>query len=142
MMLRLSFGTICNISRKSVPLSRNIAYRQLTTAKRPIVHQRTYASSSKPDDGLEEADKVSNIINVFKQNPEIRSLLDDFQNLLTQKGLQPDGKQPTMFQMMKIMADKDVKASLLKLKEALDAANIQLTQEDLNAFMNLYGLKK
>jgi hypothetical protein len=141
-MLRLSFCKIRSISAKSVPISRNIAFRYLAAAKRPIVYQRTYASSSKPDDVLEEAQRVGNLINVFRQNPEIRSLLDDFQNLLAEKGLQPDGKQPTMFQMMKILADKDVKASLLKLKEALDGANIQLTQEDLNAFMNLYGLKK
>lgn len=140
-MLRL----VCNIRRisaKNVPISRNIAYRHLAAAKRPIVYQRTYASSSKPDDVLDEAQRVGNVINVFRQNPEIRTLLDDFQKLLAEKGLQPDGKQPTMFQMMKILADKDVKASLLKLKEALDGANIQLTQEDLNAFMNLYGLKK
>lgn len=141
-MLRLSFCKIRSISAKIVPISRNIAPRHLAAAKRPIVYQRTYASSSKPDDVLEEAQRVGNLINVFRQNPEIRSLLDDFQNLLAEKGLQPDGKQPTMFQMMKILADKDVKASLLKLKEALDGANIQLTQEDLNAFMNLYGLKK
>lgn len=141
-MLRLTFCKIRSISAKSVPISRNIASRHLAAAKRPIVSQRTYASSSKPDEILEEAQRVGNLINVFRQNPEIRSLLDDFQNLLAEKGLQPDGKQPTMFQMMKILADKDVKASLLKLKEALDGANIQLTQEDLNAFMNLYGLKK
>lgn len=141
-MLKLTFGTIRSISIRSTPIPRNIVSRHLAAAKRPIGYQRTYASSSKPDEVLEEAQRVSNVINVFRENPEIRSLLDDFQNLLAEKGLQPDGKQPSMFQMMKILADKDVKASLLKLKEALDGANIQLTQEDLNAFMNLYGLKK
>mmetsp|Transcript_8610 Transcript_8610/g.8504 ORF Transcript_8610/g.8504 Transcript_8610/m.8504 type:complete len:142 (-) Transcript_8610:912-1337(-) len=141
-MLKLTFGTIRSISIRSTPIPRNIVSRHLAAAKIPIVYQRTYASSSKPDEVLEEAQRVSNVINVFRENPEIRSLLDDFQNLLAEKGLQPDGKQPSMFQMMKILADKDVKASLLKLKEALDGANIQLTQEDLNAFMNLYGLKK
>lgn len=141
-MLRLGFGSIRGITRKIVPFSCNVAYRQLAATRGPVVLQRTYASSPKPDEGVEEAERVSNVINVFRENPEIRSLLDDFQKLLAEKGLQPDGNKPTMFQMMKILADKDVKASLMKLKEALDSANIQLTQDDLNAFMNLYGLKK
>lgn len=140
-MLRTSIGIFRNVFRKNVQLPR-LSVSRPVAAKSQIFYQRSYASSSKLDGELVEEERVKKIISVFRENPEIKTVLDEFQKLLAEKGLQPDGNQPTMVQMMKILADKEVKTALMKLKGALDSANVQLTQEDLNAFMNLYGLKK
>lgn len=104
--------------------------------------RRNYASWSNGDDQGHSVERVQQVVNLFRQNSELRELLDKFQKLLEAKGIMPDGKQPSVMLMLKILTDKEVRNSLKELKDVMDKEGIQLSKEDLNAFMSLYGLKK
>lgn len=89
-----------------------------------------------------ESEKAARIISVFRENPEIRASLEDLQSKLAKKGITPDGKQPSLMQMMKLLTDGEVKQSLMGFKSALDKSNIKIDQGDIDALMSMYGLKK
>lgn len=89
-----------------------------------------------------DSEKAARIISVFRENPDIRASLEDLQSKLAKKGITPDGKQPSLMQMMKLLTDGEVKQSLMSFKSALDKSNIKIDQGDIDALMSMYGLKK
>lgn len=94
-------------------------------------------------DGLsaEQVQKVEQITQAFRQNPDIRKHLDRFQLLLASRGLDK-GPPPSMFKMMLILAESEVREVVMDLKTALEEANILLLPSDIQAFMNMYGKSK
>lgn len=88
--------------------------------------------------------RVQEISLQIRENKEIRDNLDDFQRLLAERGFDPKtaSAPPSLFKLMGLLAQKDVKAAIEKLKESLEKAGVKLTPEDLNAFMKMYGFDK
>ncbi|ODV77709.1 uncharacterized protein CANTADRAFT_35064, partial [Suhomyces tanzawaensis NRRL Y-17324] len=86
----------------------------------------------------EQAKTISQFGETLKNNPELAKLLDGFQSLLATKGIATGGQPPSLTQMMKILADKDIREHLSKLKAVLDASNIKINQQDLSALTDLY----
>ena len=93
-----------------------------------------FFGGSKPDPN----ETIQKFTETLRTNPELGNLLSGFQTLLAEKGIATDGQPPSMTQMMRIMADKDIRDHLGKLKQALDDANIQITQQDLSALTDIY----
>lgn len=88
-----------------------------------------------PSDPQEVFEKFATTL---KNNPELGKLLDGFQKLLVSKGIDSQGKPPSMTQMMKMLTDADIRQHLSKLKDELDRANIQINQKDLSALTDIY----
>lgn len=100
---------------------------------------RNLASRLNTDDILssEQAQKVAQISEAFLQNPDIRKSLERFQKLLASKGLDK-GPSPSLFKMMLLLGQSDIRAALNDLKTSLEAANIELTPSDMHAIMTYY----
>ncbi|CUM65089.1 uncharacterized protein PRCAT00002714001 [Priceomyces carsonii] len=107
------------------------------------VSLRRYASSLNNGDDFDggQADRIEKIASTLRGNPEIRTLLEDFQTLLHDKGFRTD-KAPSMVEMFKLMTEKDVKDHLTKLKDALDRADVKFSTEDIKAFMGFLTSQK
>lgn len=118
--------------------------RGLTVARVPrVLPPRRFASSGPGDDKLtaEDADRVQQITNQIRQHPEIREKLDAFQDLLKAKGFNSN-EPPSLFKLMGLLAQKDVKDAISSLKASLEKNGVKLGPEDLNAFMKIYGFDK
>lgn len=92
-----------------------------------------FASISPSDD---EAG-VRELIGKLNENPEIREILEQFQLLLVSKGLNPE-KPPSMMEIMRLFADKEVRELAGKLKGKFDDAGIQISPDQLNLFMGMF----
>ncbi|KAK6465894.1 hypothetical protein DFJ63DRAFT_317074 [Scheffersomyces coipomensis] len=86
----------------------------------------------------EQAETIKKFGETLKNNPEIFGLIEGFKDLLERKGIQTGGKPPSMTQMMRIIADKEFRDHLSKLKDALEAANINIKQEDLGTLTEFF----
>lgn len=88
--------------------------------------------------------RVQEISLQIRENKEIRDNLDQFQRLLAEKGFDPKtaSAPPSLFKLMGLLAQKDVKQAIEKLKDSLEKAGVKLTPEDLSAFMKMYGFDK
>ncbi|CDS09190.1 hypothetical protein LRAMOSA10550 [Lichtheimia ramosa] len=76
-------------------------------------------------------------------NPKVMQQLADFTMLLQKKGIDVQGKQPGFSEMMKIMNDPEIKASVQKLAQEMQAAGIQLDMQTIAEIQNsLEGVKK
>lgn len=90
-------------------------------------------------DAEDENARLEKLVTDLRSNPKIATALENFQNLLVSKGFQPD-KKPSMMQMMLILTDKEIKASIGDLRAQLEQANIKFSQKDVDAFMKLFGM--
>ncbi|KAK6456643.1 uncharacterized protein RJT20DRAFT_126656 [Scheffersomyces xylosifermentans] len=104
---------------------------------------KIFNRGNKPGEFSEEqAARVKQFAETLKNNPELSQLLDGFQTLLVNKGIQTAGKPPSLTQMMKMLTDKDIRDHLTKLKDCLEKSNIQINQQDLNALTDYYLSQK
>ncbi|CAD1811492.1 hypothetical protein FOB58_003588 [Candida parapsilosis] len=74
---------------------------------------------------------------IMSENPELMQLTVEFKELLSKKGLLSTGK-PSISQMMKLLADKEVREHGAKLKNFLDSKETGLTQEELATLTGAY----
>lgn len=74
---------------------------------------------------------------ILSENPELMQLTVEFKELLSKKGLLSSGK-PSISQMMKLLADKEVREHGAKLKNFLDSKETGLTQEELATLTGAY----
>ncbi|CCE82869.1 Piso0_002621 [Millerozyma farinosa CBS 7064] len=130
-------------------IHRALRYSVLSRASVPrVLHSNgariTYRGLKSSSRIFQESDseKAARIISVFRENPDIRASLEDLQSKLAKKGITPDGKQPSLMQMMKLLTDGEVKQSLIGFKAVLDKSNVKIDQGDIDALMSMYGLKK
>ncbi|CDH59525.1 hypothetical protein RO3G_06883 [Lichtheimia corymbifera JMRC:FSU:9682] len=76
-------------------------------------------------------------------NPKVMEQLAEFTMLLQKKGIDVQGKQPGFSEMMKIMNDPEIKASVQKLAQEMQAAGIQLDMQTIAEIQNsLEDVKK
>ncbi|KAI7876080.1 hypothetical protein K492DRAFT_135747 [Lichtheimia hyalospora FSU 10163] len=76
-------------------------------------------------------------------NPKVMQQLADFTMLLQKKGIDVQGKQPGFSEMMKIMNDPEIKESVQKLAQEMQAAGIQLDMQTIAEIQNnLEDVKK
>lgn len=109
-----------------------------------IAFNRGYATSlNEKAESLtqEQTQRINDIAQKLRSNPEIKTLLEQFQEILVNNGFKPENP-PSMFDMIRLLSKKDVKEHLLKLKAELDKANIQFGPEDIQSFMNFYNSQK
>lgn len=145
-MLRVAFRSLTSV-RVAVP---SIASRSVTGSVAAQI--RSFSSSTpvsffnrtnKPGEFTEEqAERIKRFGDVLKANPELSQLLDGFQTLLVEKGIQTAGKPPSLTQMMKMLADKDIRDHLSQLKDCLERSDVKINQQDLNALTDFYLAQK
>lgn len=104
-------------------------------AKRCISVRR--ASNSSHDDVSEDTLKAQDLVSKLQLHPEIRQLLQEFQELIVTKGFNPE-KPPSFMEMMKLFAHKDVCDLVAKLKVKLDEAGIKISRDDMGLLMKLF----
>ncbi|OBA22299.1 hypothetical protein METBIDRAFT_26273, partial [Metschnikowia bicuspidata var. bicuspidata NRRL YB-4993] len=80
---------------------------------------------------------VRDLISKLNENPEIKEILALFQLLLVSKGLNPE-KPPSMMEIMRLFADKEVREMAGKLKAKFDEAGIQISPDQMNLFMGMF----
>lgn len=108
------------------------AFMQLSVAiVRRVPLLARFQSTSGTDPKLEE------IVEKLKANPEISEILQGFQATLVAKGFDPL-KPPSMMEMMRLFALKDVRDQAAKLKTKLDEAGIAFSPENVSLFMNVF----
>ncbi|KAI5949925.1 hypothetical protein KGF54_005403 [Candida jiufengensis] len=87
----------------------------------------------------EEQDAAFNKIKkVLSENPELMELTIEFKKILDKKGLLSNGGKPSITQMMKLLADKEVRDHGSKLKEFLDSKDTGLTKDELATITGAY----
>lgn len=123
------------LARRSAVSSR-LAFKAARFTPRIATAQNTTVRFASNSTGSEEQ-KVQEIITKLSSNPEIREILNEFQNLLQSKGFNPE-KPPSLMEMMRLFADKEVRALAGKLKGKFDEEGIAITPEQLNLFMGLF----
>ncbi|KAI5962074.1 uncharacterized protein KGF55_003149 [Candida pseudojiufengensis] len=74
---------------------------------------------------------------VLSEHPELMQLTVEFKEILDKKGLLSTGK-PSITQMMKLLADKEVREHGAKLKNFLDSKDTGLTQDELATITGAY----
>ncbi|KAF3993594.1 hypothetical protein FT663_00264 [Candidozyma haemuli var. vulneris] len=97
-----------------------------------------YASSSNEND-LPDDDilKVQDVVSKVQQHPHIRELLNEFQDIIVKKGFNPN-EQPSITQVMRLFADKEVRQLISKLKDAFEEAGIKISPDDMGSFMKMF----
>lgn len=87
---------------------------------------------------LEQAAKIKQITTAYKKNPDIQRSLQKVKAMLDAKGF--DGRSPpSVFKIMLLLAEKEMRDALSEVKSALERDNIELTASDVQAFMSYYG---
>lgn len=105
----------------------------------PRAFTRAASNSNSPDFDISDKDKakVHDIVAKLNQHPEIRDILDQFQQLLVSKGFNPN-QPPSFMEMMRLFSQKDVRELASKLKTKFDEAGIQISPDDMGLFMKLF----
>ncbi|KAF5096693.1 hypothetical protein D0Z00_002692 [Geotrichum galactomycetum] len=78
----------------------------------------------------------------IKSSPEVLQVMMEIADMMQSKGYVKPGEQPGMLAMMKIMADKELRQLLVKLKTTMDEQGIQLDQSEIMKFAETLGLAK
>lgn len=105
-----------------------------------LMISRTYASRL-TDSEASDTDRVQQITNKIREIPDIEIKLNHFQMLLKDKGFNA-AEPPSMFKLMSLLADREVKNCLKDLKQALDDNGVEIKPEDYSVFLKMYGLDK
>lgn len=97
-----------------------------------------FASNSNQND-LPDEDvlKAQDLVSKLQQHPEIRQLLEEFQELIVSKGFNPE-KPPSFMEMMRLFAHKDVCDLVSQLKAKFDEAGIKISRDDMGLLMKLF----
>lgn len=139
MLSRVSNLAFRNVARPAARLAfRQNALRPVSLRSLPRTQSVRFASSSNEND-LPDDDvlKVQDVVSKVQQHPHIRELLNQFQEIIVKKGFNPQ-EPPSMTQVMRLFADKEVRALISKLKDAFDEAGIKISPEDMGLFMKMF----
>ncbi|KGR09800.1 hypothetical protein MEM_03277 [Candida albicans L26] len=78
----------------------------------------------------EQAQALEKVSKVVAENPELYKLMVEFKQLLEKKGFET-GAKPSMTQMFKLLADKDIREHGAKFKHFLETTDTGLTQNEI-----------
>ncbi|GEQ66804.1 hypothetical protein JCM33374_g467 [Metschnikowia sp. JCM 33374] len=120
------------VTRTSVTFARP-AVKLLRSQPAKFTTFTRFASNSPIDEEVH----VRELISKLHENPEIREILEQFQSVLLSKGLNPE-KPPSMMEVMRLFADKEVRELAGKLKGKFDEAGIQISPDQMGSFMNMF----
>ncbi|KAI5953082.1 hypothetical protein KGF57_004074 [Candida theae] len=131
-----------NFSREAKMLRNNFRVRPVvyTLAQ---VNRRAFTNTTakfffdKAPSPEQQEQAFSKVKKILSENPELMQLTVEFKELLSRKGLLSSGK-PSITQMMKLLADKEVREHGAKLKKFLDSQETGLTQEELATLTGAY----
>lgn len=96
-----------------------------------------FASNSQNGLPEEEVLKAQDLVSKLQQHPEIRQLLEEFQELIVSKGFNPE-KPPSFMEMMRLFAHEDVCDLVSQLKVKFDEAGIKISRDDMGLLMKLF----
>lgn len=139
MLSRVSNLALRNVARPATrSVFRQTVLRPVSLRTLPKTQSVRFASSSNEND-LPDDDvlKVQDVVSKVQQHPHIRELLNQFQEIIVKKGFNPQ-EPPSMTQVMRLFADKEVRALISKLKDAFDEAGIKISPEDMGLFMKMF----
>ncbi|QBM90139.1 hypothetical protein METSCH_E03790 [Metschnikowia aff. pulcherrima] len=119
-------------SRTSLALARPAAQLLRSQPAKSASFARFASNSPVADEA-----SVAKLVGKLNENPEIREILEQFQVLLVSKGLNPE-KPPSMMEVMRLFADKEVRELAGKLKAKFDDAGIQISPDQMSLFMGMF----
>ncbi|KAI8148564.1 hypothetical protein BJV82DRAFT_592566 [Fennellomyces sp. T-0311] len=93
------------------------------------IHSSVQRAASMPEGW--NASNAHPIVQKIRENPQVMDTLVEFTVLLQKKGIDVSGKQPGFAEMMKIMNDPEVKETVKKLAQEMQAAGIQLDMQSI-----------
>lgn len=112
---------------------------------RPVIIHMRFTPVNKPprlqsvrfqsSNSIQDDEKLKEIVEKLRSNPEIAQILQEFQATIIDKGFDPL-RPPSMMDMMRLFAQKEVREQAAKLKSKLDDAGIVLSPEHIGLFMN------
>lgn len=112
-----------NMFRIVARAPRILPYRRFTTT--PSL--RFFDKGPTAEEKAQALEKVSKVV---AENPELYKLMVEFKQLLEKKGFET-GAKPSMTQMFKLLADKDIREHGAKFKHFLETTNTGLTQNEI-----------
>ena len=116
---------------------RPFAYTVANTNRRSFSNTTAKLFFDKAPSPEQQEQAFNKVKKILSENPELMQLTVEFKELLSQKGLLASGK-PSITQMMKILADKEVREHGAKLKNFLDSTETGLIQEELATLTGAY----
>lgn len=112
-----------NMFRIVARAPRILPYRRFTTT--PSL--RFFDKGPTAEEQAQALEKVSKVV---AENPELYKLMVEFKQLLEKKGFET-GAKPSMTQMFKLLADKDIREHGAKFKHFLETTDTGLTQNEI-----------
>lgn len=100
------------------------------------------ASSLKTPDGEEltpHLQRMAELQESVLKAPEVKELLKEFRDLMIKKGFNTEAS-PSLMQMVKLMADSEVRNHLGRIQEAFDKAGIKISPEDFKTFSKMWKM--
>lgn len=140
MFARVSGLAFRSVARSALrqSVARPSALRPAFALPSKSVRSVRFASSSNEND-LPDEDvlKVQDVVSKVQQHPHIRELLNEFQEIIVKKGFNPQ-EPPSITQVMRLFADKEVRELISKLKDAFEEAGIKISADDMGLFMKMF----
>ncbi|ODV98307.1 hypothetical protein PACTADRAFT_48091 [Pachysolen tannophilus NRRL Y-2460] len=110
---------------------------KVTTRTNPTGSCFNFVEGKRFNSELSDSQKrVVKLVNKLNEHENVKLALEKTSILLREKGF--DKTKLTMMQQVKLLLDKDVKASLVNFKNELDKAGIELKEDDVKDFMSLF----
>lgn len=106
---------------------------------------RRFASSwDKSPEDLDAHIKVQQLMEKINSHPNIVSSMEKLNNVMSKKKLvdTESNEPPSVWQMVKLMMDKDVKEAMKELKVEMDKSGIEIGPEQLGPLMKVLGIEK
>ncbi|KAF5095515.1 hypothetical protein D0Z03_001815 [Geotrichum reessii] len=91
---------------------------------------RFYSNPVDPPRPEDDPFSSSPSLQKIRSSPEVLQVMMEIADMMQSKGYVKPGEQPGMLAMMKIMADKELRELLVKLKTTMDEQGIQLDQSE------------
>lgn len=118
--------------------------RPIVNCVKPL-HTRRYASSwDKSPKDLEAHIKVQKLMDEIHSHPNIVASLEKLNTVMRDKKLvDPESNEPpSVWQMVKLMMDKDIREAMQEFKAEMEKSGIQLGPDQLAPLMQVLGIEK
>ncbi|CCD24592.1 Dpc13p NDAI_0D02780 [Naumovozyma dairenensis CBS 421] len=129
------------------------ALRVSRILKPSIIHRqiprRAYAKSwdklqEQSNDKVDAHIKVNTLLNDITSKPNLAAKLETIQNIMIKRNLvsTEDTSKPKVWQMIKILTNKELRSAMEDFKKELAKSNVQLGPEQLKSLMVVLGMEK
>lgn len=79
------------------------------------------------------------VVRKLAAHPEVMAQIAKANQMMVEKGYVTPGKGLGLMAQFKILSDKDLREQFMLVKESMDKAGIELSQQDMDAMVKLMG---